>query len=473
MDMQDLSQNRRIASLTKLTQELEQSQSPKQTLLTLQRSFTEAYGFSASVLLSTRGLPQGQYRVIQMRLEDNPDSPGQVPREPAPVQFGGIMAAIIDRREPQLIQEVDWTSDPFFHDTLQGYASVIAIPLVGDHLPMTWAIVLQRRPGRFTVFDLETAMERTVLVGSLLDSQALAGQLARANERIDRDARLVGELQRSLMPAQLPQIAGLEIAVSYEPSDRAGGDLYDFFPLDAPDNDAAARLSSTPSSDEASAPKSERAATPDRWCVIIGDATGHGLAAAVVMAIVQSALHAHPAGMTRPVELLAHVNRQLCRKHIGGFFTAFLGIYEPATRRLTYANAGHPPPLLKRSSDRAMDAAICPLAEALSYPLGIDLSATYQEATVQLQPGDIVLLYTDGITEARDAHGDLFEQDRLTRVFQDGGDRPAEIIERLRESVRAHEQGQAAARLSSTQSSDAASLPKSQDDQTLVAARAL
>jgi sigma-B regulation protein RsbU (phosphoserine phosphatase) len=296
-------------------------------------------------------------------------------------------------------------------------------------------ILLKRPPERFATQDLEETVERAALIGSLLENQALVGQLKLAHERIDRDARHVGELQRALLPAVLPQIAGLEIAVSYEPSGRAGGDLYDFFPLDERHNDHAGVD-----------------AAPTRWCVFIGDATGHGLAAAVVMAIVQSVLHAHPAGIARPARLLAHVNRQLCRKHMDGLFTAFLGIYEPIPRRLTYANAGHPRPLLRRSSDGS----VCPLDAVATFPLGIDESETFKEATVQLESGDTVLLYTDGITEARGAEGDLFEQDRLTRVFRDGGERPAELIERLRKAVRAHEQGQ-----------------NPSDDQTLVAARIL
>lgn len=440
MHVQDLSENPRLASLTRLTRKLEQSRTPEQTWRTLHRGFAEAYGFVASMLLSTRGLPPGRYRVIQMQLELEGASlnelRGQAPDEPGPVHYGGIVSAIISRNEPQLIQEVDWSADPFFRVSLDGYASVIAIPFAGDHLPMTWAILLKRPPERFTVSDLEEAMERAALIGSLLGNQLLAGQLERANERIDRDARQVGELQRALLPATLPQIAGLEIAVSYEPSGRAGGDLYDFFPLDEHHNDHAA----------------DACAAPTRWCVFIGDAAGHGLAAAVVMAIVQAVLHAHPPGIARPASLLAHANRQLCRKDIGGFFTAFLGIYEPVRRRLTYANAGHPRPLLRRSADGSIFA----LDAVASYPLGIDESETFKEAIVPLEPGDIVLLYTDGITEARGATEDRFEQDRLKRVLCDGGDRPAELIDRLRKAVRAHEQGQTA-----------------YDDQTLVAARAL
>jgi sigma-B regulation protein RsbU (phosphoserine phosphatase) len=249
----------------------------------------------------------------------------------------------------------------------------------------------------------------------------------------DLEAQQVGALQRALLPAPLPRIAGLDIAASFEPCGRAGGDLYDRFPLF--DERYSAYMDS-----------------PARWCVFIGDTAGHGLAAAVVMAIVQAVLHAHPHGIAKPATLLMHANRQLCDKGIGGFVTAFLGVYEPARRRLVYANAGHPPPLLRRS----VDTCIVALDEVGSYPLGIERSETFKEAAVHLEPRDTLLLYTDGITEARDDHDDLFEQRRLQRVLRDAGEVPAEMIERLRAAVVAHERGQPA-----------------RDDQTLVVARVL
>ena len=257
------------------------------------------------------------------------------------------------------VQDVDWARDPFFRETLSGYTSVMAIPLTGDRLPMTWAIALKKPPQQFTASDLEEAVERVALVGALLENQMLAGELARANEQIDRDARQVGELQRALLPASLPRIAGLEIAASYEPLGRAGGDLYDFFPLDERQDGRA----DTPT-------------TPSRWCVFIGDVEGHGLAAALVMAIVQAVLHVHPAGIATPAGLLMYGNRQLCSSRIGGLVTAFLGIYEPASRRLTYARAGHPPPLLRRAADGAVRA----LDAVGSYPLGIDESETFHRS---------------------------------------------------------------------------------------------
>jgi len=145
-------------------------------------------------------------------------------------------------------------------------------------------------------------------------------------------------------------------------------------------------------------------------------------------------------------------NRQLCSSRIGSLVTVFLGIYEPASRRLTYARAGHPPPLLRRAADGAISA----LDTVGSYPLGIDASETFTEASVELERGDTFLLYTDGITEAQGTAEDLFGVDRLMRVFRDGRDRPTELIDGLREAVRTHQHGEAA-----------------RDDQTLVAARVL
>jgi sigma-B regulation protein RsbU (phosphoserine phosphatase) len=416
---------------------LEQSRTPGDTLRILERGFAEVDGFVASLLLSTRGLSPGHYRVVDAHLKDEPlsDLHNPAKQDPSPVRHGGILGAIVSRHEPQLLQDVDWARDPFFRETLSEYTSVMAIPVTGDRLPMTWVIGLKKPPKQFTVSDLEETVERAALVGALLENQILAGELARAHQQIDRDARQVGELQRALLPASLPRIAGMEIAASYEPLGRAGGDLYDFFPLDERQDGGA----DTP-------------ATPSRWCVFIGDIEGHGLAAALVMAIVQAVLHLHPAEIATPAGLLMYGNRQLCNSRIGGLVTAFLGIYEPASRRLTYARAGHPPPLLRYAADGAVRA----LESVGSYPLGIDESETFQEASVQLEQGDTLLLYTDGITEAGAEAGNLFGSDRLTRAFRDGGDRPGEHIDRLRAAVRSHLHGDAA-----------------RDDQTLVAARVL
>ena len=437
MELQDVSQSPKVARLARLTQDLEQSRTVDETLRALQRGFAEEGEPVASLLLSTRGLGLQRYRVVRMQLADRAQSSVLDPEgeELSPVRCGGIVPALLARAGPQLIQDVDWSGDPFFHETLRGYSSVVAVPVSGARVPVNWVLLLKRPPQRFTLSDMENALERATLAGALLENQMLAADLAHAHGQIDREARKVGELQRALLPAWLPQIAGLAIAASYEPASRAGGDLYDFFPLDELLTDPA-----------------DAHAASARWCVFVGDAAGHGLAAALVVAIVQTVLRARPAGAVRPAVLLMHANRELCGKRLGGFVTAFLGVYEPGARRLSYACAGHPPPLVRRSSDGSVRA----LDEVGSYPLGIDVAETFEEADVRLDRGDTVLLYTDGITEARGAAEEEFGPERLKRLLRDAADRPADLIDRLRRAVLSHEEGRSAV-----------------DDQTLVAVRIL
>jgi sigma-B regulation protein RsbU (phosphoserine phosphatase) len=257
------------------------------------------------------------------------------------------------------------------------------------------------------------------LADALLKSQAQTAELARAHQQIDADARKVGELQRSLLPQPLPCIPGLDVAASYQPCGQAGGDLYDIFPLD----------------DELPRPA-------QRWCILIADASGHGLAAAMVTAMVQAILHAHPPDASGPAELLAHANRQLCRKGISGFVTAFLGVYEPRTRRLTYARAGHAPPLVKTY----VDGSVYRLDSVASIPLGIDESERFEEGATYFLPGDTVLFYTDGITEARDRRNELFSEDRLERAFGEYTEHwegPARLIQQLEKLIDAYRAGRA------------------------------
>jgi sigma-B regulation protein RsbU (phosphoserine phosphatase) len=437
MHVQDLRQNRRIARLTQLTRELQHSRNADQTMRILRQGLVEMEGFVPSLFVSTRGLGPAQYRVVRANLTEG--SEGDLLRpshdDQDRIRSGGVVGSITSGNDPKIVLDVDWSSDPDFSVTLHAYRSAMAVPIAGDHLPMNWAILLKQTPEQFAVTDLEHAVARVALMAALLENQLLADELARAHERIDRDARQVGNLQRALLPGSPPRIAGLEIAASYEPCGRAGGDLYDFFPLNQAADDRAAG-----------------GAVPPRWCVLIGDASGHGLAPAVVMAIVQAVLHAHPMGIDGPAALLAHANRQLCAKRLDGFFTAFLGVYEPSSRRLTYANAGHPAPLLKRAADASLDA----LDAVASYPLGIDDAESFTEAAVPLERGDMVLLYTDGITESREKQGDLFGLERLRELVRDARVGTAGLIDRVRAAVYGHRHGNAAP-----------------DDQTLVAARVL
>jgi sigma-B regulation protein RsbU (phosphoserine phosphatase) len=269
--------------------------------------------------------------------------------------------------------------------------------------------LLSRTRGTDAIRGREPLIPRKGITQALRESQALAAHLAGVVRELEGEAREIGDLQRSLLPDPLPAIPGIDVAASCRPCGHAGGDLYDIFPLD-------------------------NGPAPDRWCVFIGDATGHGLAAAVVIAMLQSILRAHPSHVRGPADLLAHCNRHLCHRQIPGFVTGVIGIFEVSTRRLTYACAGHPLPLLKFSAENTVSR-----VEAIaSYPLGVDSGTTFGERSIQLRPGDTLLLYTDGITEALNSEDEMFSEERLKVALRDSRDRPSGLIANLQKLVSTH-----------------------------------
>jgi sigma-B regulation protein RsbU (phosphoserine phosphatase) len=226
--------------------------------------------------------------------------------------------------------------------------------------------------------------------------------------------RSVGDLNRWQLLKPIPDVPGLEIAASFRPFGRASGDLFDFFPLD--DNPITSR-----------------------WCAFIADASGHGVTAAVAVSQFNQILRAHPPCVGGPADLLCHVNRQLCRRKSRGFVTAFLGVYDPNTRRLCYTCAGHPRPL----AHTCAQGRICCLDCLASFPVGIELDQELVEAEFHILPGDTILLYTDGITEARDPGNEMFGDERLHLSFAQCRKSPACLIEHIERNLAAHRKGRA------------------------------
>jgi sigma-B regulation protein RsbU (phosphoserine phosphatase) len=265
------------------------------------------------------------------------------------------------------------------------------------------------------------------LFGRGTQNLVLRNQLAAALAALDRELRTVGDIQRSLLPQELPAIAGFEVAAFYRTSARAGGDYYDFFPLEG-----------------------------GRWGLFIADVSGHGTPAAVLMAVTHAIAHAKPGTHAPPPALLTYLNRRLTASytHGGTFVTAFYAVLDPQARTLTYSAAGHNPPRLVRGGR------VLPLNEAGGLPLGIEGDAAFGEATASMEAGDLLLLYTDGITEAMAAPRpgtprDLFGVSRLDRLLIDcAGTRPAGCIDRVQAELAAF----------------SANAPPN-DDQTLIAIR--
>jgi len=206
-------------------------------------------------------------------------------------------------------------------------------------------------------------------------------QLAAAYGELDREFKTVGEIQRQLVPEQPPEIEGLATATYYSPARRAGGDYYDFF------------------------------CGPDgKWSIIIADVSGHGPPAAVIMAMVRAIMHGWEMDLPYPAKVMARINDYLFENSQSDqFMTSFYGVLDASAGIMTYNSAAHNPPLVFDSRKHEVHE----LTTETSFPLGILEDATFDQFELKIREGDIVLLYTDGITDVINAEEELFGLGRL------------------------------------------------------------
>ena len=200
----------------------------------------------------------------------------------------------------------------------------------------------------------------------------------RERERFEQELRVARRIQQALLPKELPLLDDWEIVPYYQPAREVGGDFYDFLPL-----------------------------ADGRVGVIIGDVSGKGIAAALVMASTQSVLRAVFQGSATPGELLAQVNEvHFSYIPTNMFVTCFCGILDPESGRLTYANAGHNPPFRQHGGKATT-------LFATGMPLGLMPGMDYEEKETVLLPGDGVLFYSDGLIEAHNQEREMLGSHRL------------------------------------------------------------
>jgi serine phosphatase RsbU (regulator of sigma subunit) len=233
------------------------------------------------------------------------------------------------------------------------------------------------------MFDFIEAITRQI---SSVQKNLVASE-AKAQRRIlDRQLALAREIQSKLVPTELGKGFEVDVAVCYEPAMWVGGDYYDVWSL-----------------------------ADGRIAFAVGDVSGKGLPAAMIMSNLQAALRTTMTFCAELSTVAQHINEHLCQSLRDDMFvTFFLGLFEPSTNKLSYVNAGHIPPLLLRPS--------APVAQLLEreadLPLGI-FSRPYEMATETLEPDARLLVVTDGITEAGSPDGQMFETERLSKLMTD------------------------------------------------------
>jgi sigma-B regulation protein RsbU (phosphoserine phosphatase) len=247
-------------------------------------------------------------------------------------------------------------------------------------------------------------------------------QVAKEKERLQSELEIAREVQNQLFPRATPEARTLELAAVCRPARMVSGDYYDYLSLPEP-----------------------------RLALAIGDVAGKGISAALLMATVQSSMRTQlRAGTTvSTAALVSRLNQQLhAYTPPEKFATFYFAVYDDSTGLLTYTNAGHVPPLLFRDGQ----------------PLRLDVNgmivgafpfAEYEETSLQLEPGDLLVCFTDGITEPENEYGEMFGEDRLIEVVARNAARPTqEIIDAVMDAV-GHWTGS----------------PELQDDMTMLLAR--
>jgi PAS domain S-box-containing protein len=240
--------------------------------------------------------------------------------------------------------------------------------------------------------DLEKRVaERTEQLKSAMAKQQ---EIAQERERIEQELRVARMIQHALLPKALPELEGYKIAVHYQPAREVGGDFYDLLQL--PDG---------------------------RLGLIVGDVSGKGVPAAIVMAITRTMLRsAYYLGS--PEEILQMVNEDLLLDIPPNVFVTCLAVVlDSKTGRLQYANAGHDPPFVRHASGVGK-------LRATGMPLGLMAGMTYEQKEITLQPGESVLLYSDGLAEAHSQHHEMFGFPRIEK-FVGAHSEGAELIDSL------------------------------------------
>lgn len=231
-----------------------------------------------------------------------------------------------------------------------------------------------------------------------IENDDLTAQL-RQQERLAKELEIGAEIQARLLPETCPNIEGVELAAHCKTASHVGGDYFDFIPIYfTPPTQQRVEL------DQA-----------DRWSIVIGDVMGKGVPAGLMMTMTRGMLRTDILNRHSPARILRDLNYVMYGdlESSNRFVTLFYSEYDPKTRTLVFSNAAHHPPLLWRSQTNTIER-----LDTDGLLIGLDVNTTFSEAEIRLRPGDTIIYYTDGFTDAASPDGDRFEEDNLIASFQ-------------------------------------------------------
>ncbi len=332
---------------------------------------------------------EGENLVFQVALGDKSDQvkPFQIPMDDS------IAGWVVQNKKGTIVNDVN--SDPRFFqsaDHQSGFVthSLIAAPLLVNE-DAIGVIELFNKTDGFSENDLDLLMAIASTAAIAIENARLY-QEAVEKGRMERELGMALSVQTGLLPDQVPQLDGWSFAACWNPAREVSGDFYDFIELDG----AGHTLFNQ--------------AVPIG--MVIADVTDKGMPAALFMAFTRSIIRASLHQVASPADGISQANHLTCHESTSGLFvTLFYGQLNPATGDMTYVNAGHNPPLLYRRVSDTLEQLM-----PTGIPVGIDEDFAYQQDNITLNPGDFLIGYTDGVTEAINHNDEEFGMERLEQV---------------------------------------------------------
>jgi phosphoserine phosphatase RsbU/P len=320
----------------------------------------------------------------------------------------GVVGYAVQHKEAVLVSDV--TKDPRYIALNPETRSELAVPLVYQDKVIGVLDLEHTRRCFFTEDHKRTVTTLAAQVAIAIENARLYEQIARQEQRLEQDLAMARELQFRLLPPTLPKIKNLDLAAKFVPARAIGGDLYDFVGY-----------------------------SMNRTAIVVGDVSGKGAPAAIYAALVSGILRSHAPIEPLPAEMLAAVNYSLSQRRIDGQFVSLIyGVWDDKRRVLRVANSGLPRPVYCHNGRTE-------IIEATGLPLGLFDDAEYEEFGFNPNPGDMFVLFSDGILDARNKAGDLFGRDRLEQIIASHATQSADsVVQAIFTAVADHAAGEEA-----------------------------
>jgi sigma-B regulation protein RsbU (phosphoserine phosphatase) len=303
----------------------------------------------------------------------------------------GITGAAAESRETVRVN--DTTADPRYIASHPGLRSEVAVPLVVRDRVVGVMDLECEKIAFFTDDHVRTLGLLAPQIASAVENARLYQEVADRERRMESDLKAASELQALLLPMQAPEVKGLDIGLGLRPAREISGDMYDFFQH----ND-------------------------DHVVMAFGDVSGKGVAAALFGALMSGLLRSLAPRQRSPAVLLKSLNEKLIERKVESRYVALLVmLWHPHSGRLSMANAGALPPMICRKGEILK-------FRAEGVPLGLLESRDYEEIVFQTQPGDVIVLYSDGVPDQLNRRGDEYSRKRLSKVVQASCNLPVQSI---------------------------------------------